>query len=247
MLRILSRFWDEFLGALLDAVAPSHCPGCGVPDPSLCRACLVLLQRRLDPVCNRCGGTLPGPGRPCPSSHAGLRAITWARAPYRYAGTAGAMVRRLKFESDWGAGFHLASAMRDAVRPSLVGPWRKPVVVPVPLHRTRERQRGFNQAAWLGAEVAAGHGLTLFAGQLERSRATLPQGDPRVLGRGANVEGAFALRGRSRVRGRRVLLVDDVTTSGATARACSRVLLEHGAVEVALLTACASAPSDVST
>ena len=63
------------------------------------------------------------------------------------------MVRRLKFESDWGAGFHLAAAMTDVVRSSLVGPWRKPVVVPVPLHRSRERQRGFNQAAWLGAGV----------------------------------------------------------------------------------------------
>lgn len=242
MTRLVSRLVRELHGAFLDVLAPPHCPGCGAPAVGLCTPCGQRLERRPVPACTRCGEPLPGPDRPCRASHDQLRGIRWARAPFRYAGTGGALVRRLKFEGDWAAGLALAAAMTDVLRPELQGPWRRPVLVPVPLHRARARERGFNQAAWLGAGMAAACGLCLLPRQLVRCRATLPQGDPRVLGRSANVEGAFALAGRSRVRGRRVVLVDDVTTSGATARACARVLRDHGALEVALLTACASAP-----
>lgn len=242
MLRLVLRLVREGHGAFLDALAPPHCPACGVPSAGLCRPCGDRLERRRGPSCPRCGEVLPGPGRPCRATHEGLRGIAWARAPFRYAGTGGALVRRLKFEADWAAGIELASAMAATLRPQLVGAWRKPLLVPVPLHRDRARERGFNQAAWLGAGIATACGIALVPRQLVRCRATLPQGDPRVLGRAANVEGAFALAGRSLVRARRVVLVDDVTTSGATARTCARVLRDHGALEVALLTACASAP-----
>lgn len=242
MQRLVSRLARDLFRALLDAVAPPHCPGCGVPADGPCAACAPRLERRGEPACGRCGEPLPGPDRPCGAPHDALRGVCWARAPFRYAGTGGALVRRFKFDQDWCAGFELALAMTESLRPQLQGPWRKPLVVPVPLHRERARQRGFNQAAWLGGCLADACGLTMAARQLDRCRATLPQGDPRVLGRAANVEGAFVLAGRNRVVGRRVLLVDDVTTSGATARACARVLRDHGAVEVALITACASAP-----
>lgn len=241
MHRVAFRIVRELCGAVLDAVAPPRCPACGTGAAGLCQACAARLERRTGPGCARCGEALPGPDRPCRADHAHLAGIRWARAPFRYAGTGGALVRRLKFDSDWAAGFALASAMVVTLRPQLTGPWRKPLVVPVPLHRHRARERGFNQAAWLGEGIARACDLTSLPRQLVRCRATLPQGDPRVLGRTANVDGAFALSGRSRVRGRRVLLVDDVTTSGATARACARVLRDHGALEVALLTACASA------
>lgn len=240
MQRLIVRLVGELCGSILDALAPPHCPGCGTASTGLCAACGARLEHRFPPLCVRCGERLPGPDRPCTASHESLRGIAWVRTPFRYPGTGGALVRRFKFDADWAAGMVLAGAMGEALRPQLEGVWRKPILVPVPLHRDRARERGFNQAAWLGSGVAAVHGLRLVPRQLMRCRATLPQGDPRVLGRAANLEGAFALAGKSRVRGRRVVLVDDVTTSGATARACARVLEDHGAVEVALLAACAS-------
>ena len=115
-----------------------------------------------------------------------------------------------------------------------------PVLAPVPLHRARLRQRGFDQAAWLARRVAARLRLRVAVGALARVRATRPQGDPLVTSRAGNVRGAFAVRRAGAVDGRDVLLVDDVFTTGATARACARLLRAAGAQSVSLLTACRS-------
>ena len=82
--------------------------------------------------------------------------------------------------------------------------------------------------------------MPVFDGVLVRQRATLPQGDPRVTSREGNVEGAFVVRRPRRIAGRRIVLVDDVFTSGATGRACAGLLREAGAAEVAMATACRS-------
>ncbi|HEX5053856.1 MAG TPA: hypothetical protein VFZ65_18905 [Planctomycetota bacterium] len=110
----------------------------------------------------------------------------------------------------------------------------------MPLHASRRRQRGFDQAEWLARQVGSRLRLEVAAGVLARTRATLPQGDPRVGSRQANIEGAFRLVRPARVVGRRVVLVDDVFTSGATARCCAAIVRAAGAAEVAVLTACRS-------
>jgi ComF family protein len=106
------------------------------------------------------------------------------------------------------------------------------VVVPVPLHRSRHRARGFNQAY----EIARHLGVPLLQA-LVRSRATVPQTDLPAPERYANVRAAFRLARRARVDGSVVVLVDDVSTTGATLDACARVLLDAGAREVRALTA----------
>jgi ComF family protein len=109
-------------------------------------------------------------------------------------------------------------------------------IVPVPLHPKRRRQRGFNQAELLAAALARGSGLALSPGVLVRRKDTSPQAGLSSAARRRNVAGAFAVRHRSRVMGRTLVLVDDVTTTGATASACARALKDAGAAEVRLVT-----------
>jgi ComF family protein len=110
------------------------------------------------------------------------------------------------------------------------------LLVPVPLHRWRLWGRGFNQAALLARGLAkAGHGVLLVDG-LERVRATRPSVGLDRAGRAENVKGAFRVRDIEAVQGRRVVLVDDVLTTGATASACAKVLRKAGAAAVDVLT-----------
>ncbi len=177
-------------------------------------------------------------GDRCGSRHDELRHLRQLVAPLAFAGSGGALVRRFKLAGDASAGRLLAREMADAWR--VTGRTPRPVVVPVPLHRARLRRRGFDQARWLALAVAGCIHLRSAPGGLVRTRATRPQGDARVLSRAANVRGAFAVRRPGRVEGRDVLLVDDVFTTGATARSCAALLRSAGARSVSLLVACRS-------
>lgn len=180
------------------------------------------------------------PGRGCIADHRPLRNLAQLVAPFRFAGTGGALVRRFKLDGDVAAGLLLARAMRQAWRQCRSSASRH-VVVPVPLHRTRRRERGFDQAAWLAGRIADRWGWPLGSAVLVRERATRPQGDPRTTSRERNVEGAFQVAAEGAlVRGRSVLLIDDVFTTGATLRACAAVLRDADAGVVSALVACRS-------
>jgi ComF family protein len=176
----------------------------------------------------------------CNAGHRPLRHVRQLVAALRFAGSGGALVRRFKLDASARAGVLLAREMADAWR--VVGGAPRPLLVSVPLHRARRRRRGFDQAAWLASRLGDRLGLRVAVGALARVRATRPQGDARVLSRAANVRGAFSVcRRRVRgLRGRDVLLVDDVWTTGATARACAAQLRAAGAASVSLLVACRS-------
>ncbi len=206
----------------------------------LCGVCRRNLAWRAEPGCVRCGEPVLAPGERCRSDHRELSHLAFLVAPLRFRGTGGAMVRRFKLSADPAAGRWLAATMAAAFGQRVASPWTRAVFVAVPLHPRRRRRRGFDQAAWLARRVAArlGHGHE--PAVLVRRRLTLPQGDPRVRSRSRNVAGAFAVVRSGAIRGRRVVLVDDVFTSGATARACAEALRVAGAAEVAILTACRS-------
>jgi ComF family protein len=130
----------------------------------------------------------------------------------------------------------LAEAMLDdeGVRGLVTG---SDVVVPVPLHPRRLRERGFNQAALMARELARRTGRRCGEGALVRRRDTAPQAGLSAAARRRNVASAFAVRRRALVADRVVTLVDDVFTTGATVYACAQVLREAGAREVRLLSA----------
>lgn len=117
----------------------------------------------------------------------------------------------------------------------LVGPLQFDLLVPVPLHPKRERVRGFNQAALLAKEVGTGWGLRVGHRLLHRVRATEAQSGGRRE-REDNVKGAFVVARPDRVKDMRLLLIDDVFTTGATAGECAKTLLTAGAAEVGVYT-----------
>ena len=181
------------------------------------------------------------PGGRCPDCRTRRPSFSKARAAGIYAGTARALVRALKFERREPASYPLVDALAAVARREA---WdtRADLVAAVPLHPRKRRERGFNQSDVLAHGIARACGLP-FLDPLVRTRDTPPQGAATTLSRERNVEGAFALRGRRgsrsarRVAGKRVLLVDDVMTSGATLSECARVLKRAGALEVFALAA----------
>jgi ComF family protein len=143
------------------------------------------------------------------------------------------LLHELKYHGGTGIGLWLGRQLGLAVA-SALDPRRFSGCLPVPLHRVRRRERGYNQSVLLCRGVAAESGVQLCGSLLRRTRVTPSQTALDVEERAANVEGAFAAsRGaRGKIAGRSFLLVDDVLTTGATMRACAAVLKRSGAEQV---------------
>jgi ComF family protein len=166
----------------------------------------------------------------CPRCRRTAHQITVARAVGAYDGILRAIVHALKYDGRRSLARPLAALMRERGAAVLAG---ADAVVPVPLHRARRRQRGFNQAADLAREL----GLPLNHA-LRRARATTPQAALPAAQRHRNVRDAFSpTRTLEQLGGLTVVLVDDVRTTGATLEACALVLRRHGVREVRALTA----------
>lgn len=221
------------LEAALDLVLPPRCCGCdgpAAPGQAFCEACRPSLLEPENP-CPCCG--LPGVTQRCPACRNRTRPLASARSAFLYGGALAQAIHRLKFRG----ATHLARPLGRLMVPLAVAlEGSVDVAVPVPLHRRRLRARGFNQAALLARCL----GLPLRHDVLERVRETLAQTDLGAAERWANVRGAF--RAGRRASGRRVLIVDDVSTTGATATACATALLDAGAHEVHLLTLARAMP-----
>jgi ComF family protein len=196
------------------------------------------MPRCAAPLCRRCGAELRGAFDAvldCAACRTRPRAFDVARAPWRYAGPARHAIHRFKYRRRWRLGAWLADDMARTARAALP-PGGVSAVVPVPLHWLKRRLAGRNHAEELAHHLARALGTPCLPQALTRRRWTRPQ--TRLSGRSrlANVRRAFAAS-EPLVRGRTVLLVDDVLTSGATADACARVLKAAGARAVYVLTA----------
>jgi ComF family protein len=152
-----------------------------------------------------------------------------------YAGGLRLLVHELKFRGRRRVATHVAETIvANAASTGFLS--EGSVLVPVPLHPRRRRERGFNQSEVLADAIGRRSGLPVAAAALVRRKETISQTGLSAAARRANVADAFAVRRRTRVAGRVVVLVDDVVTTGATARACARALRQAGAREVRLLT-----------
>lgn len=243
----LTNTIDRLFDAALALVYPQPCAACGLrevgrrADWPACAACWAAthLFKGDETLCWKCGapagGEVPDEIKPtvrCRRCEA--EAFTAARACGLYEGALRAAVLNLKREPYVPP--RLARMLCEAARRTPLD--TATLVVPVPLHPSRERERGFNQAALLSSSLSKRAALRLDSFSLarvahsERHRAGM---DARA--RRESVEGAFAVTRPRLVRGETVLLVDDVFTTGATASACARALLDAGARAVFVLTA----------
>lgn len=223
--------------ALVDLVLPPRCPSCRIivdGDGRFCADCWRQIAFITAPHCACCGAPFDhdrGSGALCGECLGAMPRFTTARAAVVYGGPARTLVLAMKH----GDRAHLASLMAVAMaRVAILPPGA--LIVPVPLHRWRLWRRGFNQAAVMARALAALTGLETEMMIMQRARPTPSSRGLGRAARAANVRGAFRVTDRERIRGRDVVLVDDVLTTGATADACARHLKRAGATSVHVLT-----------
>lgn len=214
---------------------PPRCPGCGMPvaaDHRFCATCWSGLHLLAPPWCASCNRPFAfdrGAGARCasciadPPQHGGVRAAV----------AYGPVARDLALKLKYGRRMGIAVTMAERMAPGL--PDGIDLLVPVPLHRWRLWTRGYNQAALIAAALHRRTGIVHDPFVLTRCRPTVALKGLGKRDRRKAVAGAFAIADRDRVRGRAVGLVDDVYTSGATAAACTRILLAAGAASVTIL------------
>lgn len=212
---------------MVEVIYPPRCAGCGHRGVWVCDECWPDLERFESPLCSRCG---------VPSSLACRcgelnDAIAMCRSAARYGGWLRDGIRRLKYEGEPARSASLASLLFNAA----VDFPDVDALVPAPLHRSRQKRRGYNQAELLAAPVAERLDRPL-AHCLARTRPTRQQVGLDADTRRINVAGAFSVLEASAVADRRFLLVDDVITTGSTLNACADALRTAGAAWIGVLT-----------
>jgi len=224
------------LGLAVDVALPRLCPACREPvsDAGLCAGCWSKLSFIARPYCERLGTPFAfdgGAGLLSMEAIADPPAYHRARAAVRYDDVARTLVHAFKYGDRLDLAPTLGRWMASAGHELLTG---ADALVPVPLHWRRLWTRRFNQSALLAEVVGKSAGVPVAHGVLKRIKATPQQVGLSQAERATNVQGAFRVPGdgRAEVTGKRLVLVDDVLTSGATVDACARTLLRAGAANV---------------
>jgi ComF family protein len=234
----------NILRRVLDIIFPSFCSFCKDPlgdsiIPYFCSSCWADFALLTGPVCPRCGKPFGSPEtlsyspefecgtcRNDPPLFDQALSIGYFEGPLREA------IHQFKYRPCRSLGRPLGDWMVQQVRVLT----DIDMIMPVPLHTTRLRQRGFNQALLLAHRMSETHRIPLVYDNLIRSRPTRPQVELSGLERVRNVEGAFSLKRPRDVASKRVVLVDDVFTTGATMNECASVLKDAGADQVIAFT-----------
>jgi competence protein ComFC len=215
----------------LDWLYPPQCGGCGKPYTRWCQNCQSQVQLLQEFVCEICGKKLATPGT-CPDCRANPPPYTALRSWAVYGGPVRKAILSLKYKGDITLGEILSRPLIELVEE--LG-WNLDVLTPVPIGLARKKRRGYNQASILALPLALGCAVNYQPRALVKVHNTPSQVGLTAAQRKENVRQAFQARPQF-VRGKNVLVVDEVTTSGATMHACAEALLRAGARQVYGLT-----------
>ncbi len=233
----------EVYVGLLDLLYPPRCILCSAAQTEpFCADCAGKIHPSRPPYCDRCGYPVSANEELCGSCIAGQEPpYAWAQAMGEFTGPLREAIHQFKYNGKTALaaplGKLLAQSLDSPKSPLLTPTYPDTshtvdLIVPVPLHRSRFKRRGYNQAELLARVIAREKGWELDTKGLIRIRHTQTQTALRIAERASNVEGAFASRTPQYFQGRRVLLIDDVLTTRATVRECARIILSAGAERV---------------
>ena len=215
----------------LDMLFPVHCAGCQKIGHVLCSACIAQIQPLPSPICDFCGVPLSTYGvcKNCQYRRpklSGQRAVSLYQEPLR------GCIHGLKYDGNMRLAIPLGLLLAQAYRYYDI---QADMLIPVPLHSERQKQRGFNHASLLAEICSANIGVPMNDNILVRHRATVAQVDLHPRERYQNVAGAFACSSSSAnsvLNGRRIVIIDDVSTTSATLEACATPLFAASAKEI---------------
>ncbi len=227
----------------LDMLYPRNCMGCGVSAPEtfqyICWDCWSDTHKVEPPFCSICGDPVAGAvdhDFVCYTCSGETPSFDGARSAVRYHGAVGEALRMLKYEKALWLVPDLAQLMQNCLKGEYPNQ-EYDLIVPVPLFHVRRREREYNQSAVLAEELSRLLGCKSVSRVLRRIRPTATQTNLTAPQRLSNVSNAFQSRRERRIVGKRILLVDDVMTTGATVNACAKALKKGGATSVYVLTA----------
>lgn len=216
---------EDLLWRSVDALFPPTCPGCGKFADRWCSDCQRAVQR-IDPArtCAFCGEPVSTPGF-CPQCQSAQHPYQAMRSWAVFRGELRNALHTLKYKRNFGLGIALAAQMRPDMQRL---DWPVQAIVPVPLSPGRYRQRGYNQVALVAAPLSFGLRLPFLPSALRRLRETRSQVGLNAQQRRQNVQNIFQAQA-SQVRGKTILLMDDVITTGATVTEAASALQQAGA------------------
>ncbi len=229
------NMWDWFadiVNGLFDLIYPPNCALCGKISPTeICRKCRSDLIPVGNMVCGTCGNPKTGP-YPCPYCLSVEFHFDMARSLYHYEEPLRDAILDFKYHNAQRKGWVLTGLMREGFGESELLKGKFDIIVPVPLTAGKKRKRLYNQSEIFANGLGEGLGIPVLPYLLMKTKETASQTGFDLKGRMGNVQDAFKVTDESLVKNKRVLLVDDIITTGATASECAGALKDAGAMRV---------------